>query len=1137
MEHLGGEGSIAGTSSVVPSTGGDEEAAAAPMSPQFSSIGPTIAEEEDPPASPPTASEVGQAAVAANLEPLDELEGQLADVSAVLSSPNGSEHGASGARAGAAGAAERGLSPTSMASQSDASVSASSAASQQVPAGGVFDTGNYDDDGGDGLMQFPIERRVPTFDLDDEDETDAQQLHRYPASPDEDDASHSTATADETDLMGLFSGDRGMERGTAAGTGAHVHESHAVPASNGRIDPDTSGLRLDLDGLSGYDPHPPPSSSSPDSRTKWDEARLTKSSSGGYPAQTLASASRPPPQDVGAEPSNQQNQNQNNLPDFVRKAQQRQQQEDARLQSDSLTPTHANSKDGQQQRRRPRPWDDLNETSVHDDTYEDYEDDAANVAENGYVTLAMQHQRDGSVPPNNLQEQPKESTPLLSNQRRRHMGNGSDNTDGGSSSHVNGSSWSSVGASMRFRNPLQSRRSATPVSHNGSGSGSGSGNYAASAIASTVHTDATMSTLTSRFKWRPGGDLTAHADHNDDDAQSWTAGSVVKEFVRPLWNRDREDSNDGIGRSASFAYALTNRPQSRASFSFGLAVLCCLHFGSMVVFDLYYLYFNWSTGTDGPSAWLSSGGFVANPLIGPPASTLTYFGALSGIRLLLSSEIWRVLTSLALSTSIIQLALHLIVLRFGTFKGYIAGLERRWSSKATLALYLICSFCGSVCSVAMDYPANLTGLVSAGLCGLLSASLAEGWLSSVREMRSDRLGYSHDGSSESYGRDARSSLAKILLRPGKAHYYIVLELVTSVFAHSSLWAVTGGLLSGLGCGLFHFSYLLDNRDLRPKSQAYGPSFSTPSKKRHMFGTPPHSPSPSETPPMRRSMMATPEQDENGFGDASSPYRSPSRNNSHFVSTPSNEEMPPTKSGVGTTRLVGFLLALLVGIIPGALVATGAVGEAWGGTLDDNLLLESSYGCRSMRRLFEASVMSESEYAGVEDVDEANEPNESEDLWVCSQSCVPLTLVARAGRSMNRNGLSMKSGRCKAQGYICQVGAGSQELHSGRWFIPKALSDPVYDLPMNIYAMPGEDETCSDESDAGTDAEEEAYAENGDDAGAVANEGAGNEDGQNQNIEAQENEMQATASGNARTSVSIQDIVIDIAEEAVVNAGL
>ena len=521
----------------------------------------------------------------------------------------------------------------------------------------------------------------------------------------------------------------------------------------------------------------------------------------------------------------------------------------------------------------------------------------------------------------------------------------------------------------------------------------------------------------------------------------------------------------------------------------------------MTVFDLYYLYFNWSTETDGPAPWLSSDGFLANPLVGPRASTLTYFGALSGIRLLYSSEMWRVLTSLSLSTSLLQLALHLTVLQFGTFKGYVAGLERRWSSKATFALYLICCFCGAASSAALDYPANLTGLVSAGLCGLLSASLAEGWLSSVREMRADRL----DGPDNGHGHSARSSLAKILLRPGKAHLYIGLELATAIFPYSSLWAVTGGLLSGLACGMFHFSYLLDNRDMRPKYQAYGPAFSTPSKKSNMFGTPPHSPSPSDTPPMRRSMMATADQDENGFGDASSPYRSPARNSSHFASTPPHNDAVPSKSGVGTVRLVGFLLALLVGVVPGALVATGAVREAWGSTLDDNLLLESSCGCRDMKRLFQAAVMSDSQYGDSDNMDEAEE---SEDLWVCSQSCVPITLISRAGRSLDRNGLKLTGGRCRSNGYLCQVGTGSQELHSGRWWIPSVFWDPVYKLRMDMYAMPGEDETC-----------------------VTA------EDGQQQDTEAEENQMQATAPGNARSGISVGGIAIDIAEEVAVNAGL
>jgi hypothetical protein len=178
----------------------------------------------------------------------------------------------------------------------------------------------------------------------------------------------------------------------------------------------------------------------------------------------------------------------------------------------------------------------------------------------------------------------------------------------------------------------------------------------------------------------------------------------------------------------------------------------------------------------------------------------------------------------------------------------------------------------------------------------------------------------------------------------------------------------------------------------------------------------------------------------------------------------------------------------------------------------------------MRRLFEASVMSETAYS---DAGDMTEVEESEDLWVCSQSCVPLTLTARARLSLDASGLNMKAGHCNSQGYLCQVGTGSQELHSGRWWIPRAFWDPLYSLSIKIYAMPGEDETCGDEGDANV---ENYDAKNGDDGGAVGDE---NEEQENNTVEAEEEQqMQATASG-----VRIQDVVIDIAEEAVANAGL
>ena len=855
----------------------------------------------------------------------------------------------------------------------------------------------------------------------------------------------------------------------------------------------------------------------------------------------------------------------------------------------------------QPRRRRPRPWDELNETSVNDDDDDDHDYDydthGYDVEEgNGYVSLSMQRNTNrgggaaaaaaagegngGNVvgnggtctgsshahaaPPNTMQEQPKESTPLLSKQRRRNDHGGGGTSSGGS---VAGSSWSSVGASMRFRNPLSRRptRSASRASH-GAGSRSGSGgigagsdgNYAPSTATSNANTDVTTNTArTDRtfgsgvFKWRPGGDLMpSRSRAADEDDESWTAGSVVKEFLGNPWNRHGRSSSaggsvlnepSGIGKNPSFAYAA--RPQSRAGFSLGLSILCSFHFGIMALHDIIKLYMSWSTDVDGDAMWLSSAGLVANPLVGPPASTLTTFGATSGVRLLLSSEMWRVLTSLTLSTSIAQLALHLTVLRFGTLSGYLPSMERRWSSKATMALYVICCLCGAATSTALDYPADVTGLVGAGLLGILSASLAEGWLSAVKEMRSDRLGADFTGEGGCRNGTTRSGIAKILLRPGKAHLHIGLEFLIGCFAHTSLWSLAGGLLSGLGCGLFHFSYLLDTSVVRPTSQTYGPSFSTPSKKRPMFGTPPHSPSSHETPPMRRSMIGSPDRDERGYayspsmaGDASSPYRSPDRNTSHFVASPPNgERSSNARSGVGTTRFIGFMIALLVGFIPGTLVATGAVGEAWGGTLDSNLLTESFYGCRSMRKLFEAELASGyvTDYVSNNEGEEEDNDDESENLWVCSQTCVPIALNIRARLSTTHDGMGMKVGRCKEVGYRCKVGSGTYLVESGRWWVPRPLriSNTVYELPVTVYRTTDGDGTCDAEDEEGG-----VYAEDGDDAG-----GAADEEGENkeENQQQEQNQMQANAYGatGAGANEGLKDLAIDLAEEAVVNAGL
>jgi len=291
------------------------------------------------------------------------------------------------------------------------------------------------------------------------------------------------------------------------------------------------------------------------------------------------------------------------------------------------------------------------------------------------------------------------------------------------------------------------------------------------------------------------------------------------------------------------------------------------------------------------------------------------------------------------------------------------------------------------------------------------------------------------------------------------------------------------------------------------------------------------------------MIGSPDRDQAGYayspsmaGDASSPYRSPDRNTSHFVATPPNGERSSNeRSGVGATRFVGFMLALLVGFIPGTLVATGAVGEAWGGSLDADLLTESSYGCRSMRKLFEAELTSGyvTDYVSNNDGEEEDNAEESEDLWVCSQTCVPVALNTRARLSKAHDGMGMKVGRCKEVGYRCEVGSGVIALESGRWWVPRPLriSNTEYALPVTVYRTTDGDGTCSAEDEEGG-----VYAEDGDDAEGAADEEAENKE---ENQQQEQNQMEANAYGATGPGINegLKDLAIDLVEEAVANSGL
>ena len=1103
---------------------------------------------------------------------------------------------------------------------------------------------------------------------------------RYPGDGSEDDGD---GTATTVDIAGLFSGRRErtggneQEEGAGAGAGAGAdgneddvdededeeEEEDFGPASSALPAPSRL-LRLDLDGLAGFDPSPP---TPPDaSATMFEAAILTKGSDGTYPAHNLSSAAAPgvaPARSHDSSPAWGQGGGEEGglplppsrgasssgagssgagaggggLPAFVRRAAEAGAADMAAAAARTAAlrpptaPAGANdaapppvpgngegggkaTSPGPARRRRPRPWDDLNETSFRSaltddlglelEIEEDPEGDPYYDVEGG-TGLARGQQRTQAQTQTPQQRsggggggggagggggrdadarEPGERTPLLSG-------------GGGEDGMRFRSSWQR-GAASAAAYAASFAAAASEVNAGGGGGGGGGG----------AESTATGSTFGAALKWRgmEGGQLrkTSNADE-----ESVAFGSVVKDFIRPLarfggggggdndgddggWMSGKHAAAYGAIRASGSGAFYASRPQKGATFSLALSALTCLHFLVMAFYDIYALVYGWETGFGrSTSRWLSGDGLLANPLIGPPASTLTTYGALSGVRLLLNSEIWRVVASLSLSTSLLQLFLHLEMLKFGELSGFIPGMERRWSSKATAALYLICATCGAVAVVAFDHPADVTGLVPAGLCGLLAAGLAESWLSSIREYRSDRLGAAFDYSGgkqkghppKSYG----SGVTKILLRPGRTHVYLALEWLVTRFSQSSGWAMGGGFLAGLGCGLFNFAHLLDDGangssrggggDIAPSGHGYGPGQTTPSRRAMpTFGTPTYSPVPqgADTPPMRRSMLGSPElrnaAGRNGqffspdIGDASSPYPTPGR--SFYGASPSADEGSVgggelRYGGTSLTRAVGFFLALSVALIPGAMVAFGS------GSVDENLLTESMYGCRSVRNLFEAEMASGylGDYSsaigngdggggggGDGDGDGSAAAWNSEDVWVCSQTCVPIPLERRARTPSSRGGMGMRTGRCSEVGYRCTVGTGETALFSGRWWIPDFLrvaGRAEYVLPVTVYQTADSSGNCQAGEGGGGgggdgvdddyfEANDDGSSQNGEQEGEQAADEEEEEEEEGGDGEQQEQQQQQQAYGSTASPGEIaKDLAIDLVEEVVGNAGI
>lgn len=515
--------------------------------------------------------------------------------------------------------------------------------------------------------------------------------------------------------------------------------------------------------------------------------------------------------------------------------------------------------------------------------------------------------------------------------------------------------------------------------------------------------------------------------------------------------------------------------RSRRTFSRAMTASLCLHLGLCGLHDLFLIYVSYRTddgseasvswngeGRYVPPHWLSSDGRAMNPLLGPGARTLTAFGAhVPG--LVLGGQWWRLATSLLGSSSLVQVALHVLALRT-VVGGAVSGVERTRGALTVLSLYFFCGVIGAVWSIVLD-PGRLVASSDMGMAGLLAASIVERqcFTVSTKDEGAD-LAPEH-GASATNGVASSSNEqfsfqpapAKKRRRPsldeGSPTLLLLLGALMSYWgAYSSLLPVCLSALVGCALGLILFvgnpprSSETRSEDLILEEEEEAPPPPPPPRwtdddddsdasaggRLHGF----------DTPLMRRSIL-TDEDDDEPLGTRSTlrkrrgePQDAPAR----YSPSASKERrrggrhVRPFSASRTVARLVGTLLVVLLTLIPLSLVATGS-GPS--GSATNAAVL----GCKPMMIV----------YASEEEEDGGGVSFE------CAGGCVPLSREKTARRDEG-----MRTGRCDEVGYRCWQQSGTLTLRN-------------YDAAVGVYVTPSADGSCSEE-----DEEEEgeaAYAGN------------------------------------------------------------
>jgi len=153
--------------------------------------------------------------------------------------------------------------------------------------------------------------------------------------------------------------------------------------------------------------------------------------------------------------------------------------------------------------------------------------------------------------------------------------------------------------------------------------------------------------------------------------------------------------------------------------SFALAVIYNLHYFSAAIYDFVVPH----------NIWFSKIGLLVNPWIGPSPQTLSKFGILNPAKIIYDDEYWRFITCITLSSNFAQLILNLMTLLL-----IASRMERKYGSKTIVFLYIPSSLISALLTGSFR-PIYISTCASAGIVSIVSATILESHLFSIREKR------------------------------------------------------------------------------------------------------------------------------------------------------------------------------------------------------------------------------------------------------------------------------------------------------------------------------------------------------------------------------------------------------------------